>query len=73
MLDQTGLNGTFDFTLEWKAETSGLTPQGAGAQPDSPGPTFQEAIQEQLGLKLNAIKAPMRVLIVDHIQRPTEN
>jgi len=38
-----------------------------------PGSTFLEALQEQLGLKLEATKAPLRILVVDHVDRPSQN
>ena len=59
--DQTGLTGRFDFKLEW-------TPND---QPE--GPTFLEALREQLGMKLESIKGPVQTLIIDHLERPSEN
>jgi uncharacterized protein (TIGR03435 family) len=74
--DQTGLQGVFDFKLEWAPD-----PQtgGAGGAPPEPvdlrtGSSLFSAIQEQLGLKLEARKGPGEVLVIDHIERtPTEN
>jgi bla regulator protein blaR1 len=45
----------------------------ADAQVDLQGTTFVEAVQEQLGLKLNPAKAPLTVIVIDHVQRPSEN
>lgn len=45
----------------------------AAAQPDSQGTTFLEAVKEQLGLKLESTKAPLYVLVIDHVERPSEN
>jgi uncharacterized protein (TIGR03435 family) len=72
VLDRTGFEGTFDFALEWAPET-GPQPPGAGLQPDLPGPTFLEAVKEQLGLKLESQKGPVDVLILDHVERPSGN
>ena len=73
--DQTGLKGPYDFKLEWTDATRSQTP-GNGNQPlpvDS-GPDIFAAVQEQLGLKLEAKKGPVEVLIVDHAEKvPTEN
>jgi uncharacterized protein (TIGR03435 family) len=73
MTDQTGLSGTFDFTLEFTPEFTGPLPPGATFQPDATGPTMEEALREQLGLKLESSKTTMEVLVLDHIERPSEN
>jgi uncharacterized protein (TIGR03435 family) len=71
--DRTGLTGTFDFVLEW----SGVPPAGgtpsANMQPEDAGTTLLEALTEQLGLKLVSAKGPVEVLVVDHVERPSEN
>jgi uncharacterized protein (TIGR03435 family) len=73
MLDQTRLSGTFDFILEWIPEVQGPLPPGADIQPDPSGPDFQEALREQLGLKLESQKGPVDILVVDHVEHPSEN
>jgi uncharacterized protein (TIGR03435 family) len=65
VIDQTGLTGTYNFTLQigrdWSAN-----------DPDS-WPSIFTAVQEQLGLKLEAIHESVPNLVVDHIAKPTEN
>ena len=51
VIDQTELSGKFDFTIEWTQEPDNPSPSGDNVQPDSQGPTFLEALQEQLGLR----------------------
>jgi uncharacterized protein (TIGR03435 family) len=77
VVDRTGLTGNYDFTLRC-APTYAMRPLINGQlQPlsaDEEGlPDVFTAVQEQLGLKLEAVKAPVQVLVVDHIERPTEN
>ena len=71
VLDKTGLTGTFDFTIEWTPELNGLLPPDV--EPDPSGPTFLEALKEQLGLKLDSQKGPVDVIVVDHVEHPSEN
>jgi len=61
--DKTGLAGRYDFTLHYTYQSS---------DPDS-YPTLSTAIQEQLGLKLEPAKGPVDVLVIDHIERPSQN
>jgi bla regulator protein BlaR1 len=71
VFDHTGLNGTFDISIEWAPMVNGPTPPGF--TPDVDGPTFTEALQDQLGLKLVPQTGPVDVLIIDHVERPSEN
>jgi bla regulator protein BlaR1 len=74
VVDQTGLTGRFDFTIEWVPEPNGPPPpSGAAAPADPSGPSFQEALHDQLGLKLEAARAPVRTLVIDKVERPSEN
>jgi len=66
VVDQTGLVGRFDFSLQWTRQTNNTV------TPD-PGPTMQEALEDQLGLKLKSTKAFMDNLVIDHVERPSEN
>jgi bla regulator protein BlaR1 len=71
VVDHTGLSGTFDMTFEWAPRFNGPAPPGF--TPDDAGPTFAESLQEQLGLKLEPQTGPVDVLVIDHVERPSEN
>ncbi|HWG16336.1 MAG TPA: TIGR03435 family protein [Acidobacteriaceae bacterium] len=67
VVDETGLTGKYDFQLTWNdAESATLTE-------DSAAPGLFTALQEQLGLKLEPVKAPADVLVVDKVERPNAN
>jgi len=72
ILDRTGLSGTFDLALEW-----GPDPASGSAAPedhDDRQTNLEEALRDQLGLKLERQRAPMDVLLIDHVdQHPAEN
>jgi uncharacterized protein (TIGR03435 family) len=68
VLDQTNLKGRYDFDLRWTPEDR--SDEEAGANPP---PGLFTAIQEELGLKLNATKGSAKVLVIDHVERPSEN
>jgi uncharacterized protein (TIGR03435 family) len=74
MIDGTGLEGRFDFTMEWQ-QLPRVPRPGAEAPPEAEqtGPTFEEALRDQLGIKLQARKGPLRVLVIDKVERPTAN
>ena len=73
MVDQTGLRGTFDFILEWMPERRGPAPPGADTQTDSMGPSFEQALRDQLGLQLQQEKVQIETIVIDSVQRPSEN
>ncbi len=68
VVDQTGLNGLYDFTLTWLHDASAQD----GAVVDNAG-NFRDALRKQLGLELKSTRAPIRFLIIDHVERPSEN
>jgi uncharacterized protein (TIGR03435 family) len=77
VVDQTGLNGKYDFLLKWTPDQSQFGGMGIKVPPpsdaaDAPPPLFT-AIQEQIGLKLDAGKAAVEVLALDHIEQPSAN
>ncbi|MBZ5585240.1 MAG: TIGR03435 family protein [Acidobacteriia bacterium] len=80
VIDKTGFTGRFSLHLEFAIDDAlaGLPdPVGpdASGQPADPAarPTIRTALQEQLGLKLEVSKGPVDVLVIDHVERPTEN
>ena len=72
VLDNTHLKGPYDVTLEWTPEGP-VSLNGAKAQLDETGPSFIEALKEQLGLKLVARTGAVDVLVVDHVEEPSAN
>ena len=74
VIDRTGLTGNYDFTLRWSPDNGATTSSNepAGTQADAL-PSIFSAVQEQLGLKLESTKAPADVLVVDHLERPSQN
>ena len=77
VVDKTGLAGNFDFSLTWTPDQSQFTSMGIRVPPptDNPNapPGLFTAIQEQLGLKLEPQRIPTEVLVIDHVERPSEN
>jgi uncharacterized protein (TIGR03435 family) len=73
--DKTGLTGMYDFELKWASGQGATTPavEGEPSQASDPGPSVFYALEEQLGLKLNVIKGPADTLVIDHVERPSEN
>ena len=77
VVDKTGLQGRWDFTLRWTPDETQFAGMGVRVpppsnDPDAP-PGLFTAFQEQLGLKLEASRAPVEVLVVDKIDKPSEN
>jgi|HubBroStandDraft_1064217.scaffolds.fasta_scaffold01177_3 bla regulator protein BlaR1 len=78
VLNKTGLKGDYDFTLKWtpdegRAQMPGGPPGEATPSADANGPSIFTALQEQLGLKLELQKGPMDTIVIDHVDRPSEN
>ena len=73
VVDKTGLSGRYDFDLEWAPDET----QFGGAIPkstdDTGRPDLFKALQVQLGLRLEATKGAVEVMVIDHVERPTEN
>ena len=85
VVDKTGLTGKYDFTLQWTPEPGtagtkegmggpGQKADAIGAPPlDPSGPSLFTAVQEQLGLKLESQKGTVVTIIVDRLEKPSEN
>lgn len=75
VLDGTGLSGVFEIKADWAPDPIAQpAAPGKEAAPDSAlGPSIFTALQEQLGLRLESARGPVDVLVVDHVEMPTEN
>jgi bla regulator protein blaR1 len=79
VVNRTGLTGFFDFQLHWTPDAGETGPFGPvpSVQPPAPadpsGPTIFTALQEELGLRLESSKGPVDVLVIDSIEKPSEN
>ena len=71
--DFTAVPGEFDFKLEWTADDMRAPPPSAAAPDAVSGPSIFDALEEQLGLKLESRKVPAEVLVIDHAEKPSEN
>lgn len=66
VVDQTGLSGSYAIQLQWARDISGGTPDTSRA-------SIFTAVKDQLGLQLESEKLPMKVMVIDDVQRPSEN
>jgi uncharacterized protein (TIGR03435 family) len=79
VVNKTGLTGFFDVQLHWAPDAGETGPFGPapGVQPPPPadpaGPSIFTALQEQLGLRLESSKGPVEVVVIDSIEKPSEN
>ncbi len=73
VIDQTGIKGRYDFDLEWLPDDTQFGGLGLKPGPDNPKPDLFAAVQQQLGLKIEATKGPVDVLVVDKVEKPSEN
>jgi uncharacterized protein (TIGR03435 family) len=79
VVDKTGLKGRYDIKLKWTPSDSEIRPGQRTPPPDSPfaidpsGPSIFTALEQQLGLKVNSTKALYEVLVIDSVQKPSEN
>jgi uncharacterized protein (TIGR03435 family) len=77
VVDHTGLTARYDFNLNWTPDESQFEAMGgfkppATEDPNAP-PALSTAMQEQLGLKFDAVKAPADVFVIDHVEKPSAN
>jgi uncharacterized protein (TIGR03435 family) len=78
VLDKTGLTGNYDFKLNWVPDEAQAGKPGAQGLPatngaEESGPSIFAALQEQLGLKLDASKGPVETLVIERVEKPSEN
>jgi bla regulator protein BlaR1 len=73
VVNRTGLTERFDIELNFTPPWVKDKEQNAGAQLDLTGPTFLEALKDQLGLKLVSTRAPVQTLVIDHVEQPSPN
>jgi len=69
VIDKTGLTGNYDFVLKYK----GRWDRDREADDLDPTPSMDRALQEELWLKVETAKGPLKVLVIDHIDKPSEN
>ncbi len=74
LTDATGLTGKYDYTIFWSMAATAAARRGTPDTDDADGPSIFDAVQEQLGLKIEKRKGPVQMLVVDHVEnKPTEN
>jgi len=83
VVDKTGIKGEYSFKLEWVPQLNEYGPESyglplglGGAPPQgaaTPGPSLSTALKEQLGLSLKSQKGQVEVVVIDHVERPSEN
>jgi uncharacterized protein (TIGR03435 family) len=73
IVDKTGLTGGYDFDLEYTPDPPAPGGQPQTAPADSNKPSLFTALEEQLGLKLVPERGPVEMLVIDRVERPTEN
>jgi uncharacterized protein (TIGR03435 family) len=77
VIDRSGLTGRYDFALTWvpdEFQFAGVrTPTGPQIPSNTDGVDLFTAMQQQLGLRLEATKGPTEVLVIDHAERPSAN
>jgi len=72
VVNKTGLQGRYAFNLNW-SDGNRSSPESEASSASASAPSIFTAVQEQLGLKLEAQKAQMQVLVIDHVEKPAEN
>jgi uncharacterized protein (TIGR03435 family) len=74
VINQTNIEGRFDFTLDWAPSQSQPATVGPAAPaPDTGRPNIYEAFREQLGLKLEATRASVAIMVIDKAEKPSAN
>jgi uncharacterized protein (TIGR03435 family) len=73
VIDMTGLDGGWDYSLRFSSAHGQSFGALATNEASSNLPALPTALQEQLGLKLQSVKGPVEVLVIDSAHQPTEN
>jgi uncharacterized protein (TIGR03435 family) len=73
VINQTKIEGRYDFTLDWMPDETQFATFGRVNVPDTGKPNIYEAFREQLGLRLEATRAPADIIVIDRVEKPSEN
>jgi uncharacterized protein (TIGR03435 family) len=73
VVDDTGLTSRYDFDLEWTPDESQFGGQLPPGPPDSGKPGFFTALQQQIGLRIEATRGPIEAVVIDRVERPSDN
>jgi uncharacterized protein (TIGR03435 family) len=73
VVDRTGLTGRYDFDLDWAPDESQFGGEVPVAPADAQAPPFFKAIEDQIGLRLEATRGDVNSLVIDHAEPPTAN
>ena len=71
VVDRTGIEGRYDLALEWSPDDGSSSSASSDSQ--GSGPSIFTALEEQLGLKLESSKGPVKILVIDRVEQPSEN
>jgi len=72
-VNKTGLQGKYDFTLDWAPDESQYGGEIPRSPDDAPQPPLFTAVQEQLGLKLEAKRGDVNAMVIDQVEKPIAN
>jgi uncharacterized protein (TIGR03435 family) len=77
VIDKTGLKGLYDVKLQWDRDSSlnaNAVPNAIATAPSATlGPSLPDALEEQLGLRLQSAKGPLPALVIDSVEKPSDN
>jgi uncharacterized protein (TIGR03435 family) len=71
VIDKTGLTGKYDFVLKFMGGR--LQDRPPDFDDKDATPPMDQALEDQLGLKIETGKGPLKMLVIDHVEKPTEN
>jgi uncharacterized protein (TIGR03435 family) len=73
VVDRTGVNGTFDIHVEWTPDQAPAGVDSASTANATAAPPLFTVLEDQLGLKLESSRGPVDVIVIDHVERPTDD